>query len=186
MIFSYLKLKFILNVFLNLKVVQFQKTKGLPIKALLLIHNAPSQPSEDELKSGQILTKYLPTNVTPLLQPMDQDDIRFTKLHFKYSLPSASKSKNKHNEGNFTVKDAVFNLLTAWNHLKSEIINNCWRDIFDEISPCFDDEDADIPLTVLKHQCNNIDERQECQSLDPLSSLAPQVSPFRLYAHIYN
>lgn len=34
--------------------------------------NCPAHPGEEELVSGDIKTIFLPPNVTPLLQPMDQ------------------------------------------------------------------------------------------------------------------
>ncbi|XP_036339760.1 jerky protein homolog-like [Rhagoletis pomonella] len=63
----------------------FLKEKNLPIKALLLIDNAPSHPNEAELatENGRIFAMFMPPNVTPLIQPMDQDAIKITKLHYR-------------------------------------------------------------------------------------------------------
>lgn len=41
--------------------------KGLPAKAVLFIDNAPTQPGEDELKSGNIFCKFLPPNATSII-----------------------------------------------------------------------------------------------------------------------
>ncbi|XP_053956284.1 jerky protein homolog-like, partial [Anastrepha ludens] len=70
------------------QVTSFLKEKTLPIKALLLIDNAPSQPNEAELttESGQISAMFMPPNVTPLIQPMDRNAIKITKLHYRNSL----------------------------------------------------------------------------------------------------
>jgi hypothetical protein len=53
----------------------------IPQKAVLLFDNTPSHPSEDILKSegGNIFVKYLPPNVTTLIQLMDQGVIRNMK-----------------------------------------------------------------------------------------------------------
>jgi hypothetical protein len=53
---------------------QHLKSLDLPQKAVLLLDNAPSHPNEDILKSedGNIFVKYLPPNVTAMIQPMDQ------------------------------------------------------------------------------------------------------------------
>lgn len=70
------------------QVCDFLKSKNLPEKAVLLLDNAPSHPSEALLKSddGKIFVIYLPPNVTALIQPMDQGVIagliRSTKLQF--------------------------------------------------------------------------------------------------------
>ncbi|GFU62213.1 uncharacterized protein TNCV_2474441 [Trichonephila clavipes] len=52
-------------------VKKFNKN-DLPQRAILLIDNAPSHPGTEELSSGEIKAIFLPPNVTPLLQPMDQ------------------------------------------------------------------------------------------------------------------
>ncbi|GFU05084.1 jerky protein homolog-like [Trichonephila clavipes] len=53
-------------------VKKFNKENDLPQRAILLIDNAPSHPGTEELSSGEIKAIFLPPNVTPLLQPMDQ------------------------------------------------------------------------------------------------------------------
>jgi hypothetical protein len=53
---------------------QHLKSLDLLQKAVLFLHNAPSHPNEDFLKSedGNIFVKYLPPHMTALIQPMDQ------------------------------------------------------------------------------------------------------------------
>lgn len=47
---------------------------GLPVKALLLLDNAPTHPDEDKLEvSGKAIRAIcLPPNTTALIQPTDQ------------------------------------------------------------------------------------------------------------------
>jgi hypothetical protein len=60
---------------------QHLKSLDLPQKAVSLLDNAPSRPNEDILKSegGNIFVKYLPPNMTALIQPMDQGVIQNMK-----------------------------------------------------------------------------------------------------------
>ena len=44
-------------------VTKHLRAKNLPVKTLLLLDNAPSHPSADELKMGDIEVVYLPANV---------------------------------------------------------------------------------------------------------------------------
>ncbi|XP_053954302.1 jerky protein homolog-like [Anastrepha ludens] len=78
------------------QVRKYLKDGGLPEKALLLIDNAPSHPNEIELKSedGLILTMFMPPNVTPLIQPMDQNVIRITKLYYRNFLLASIFNNN--------------------------------------------------------------------------------------------
>lgn len=51
---------------------QFLKSKNLPQKANVLMDNAPSHSGENILSSGEIKALFLPPNVIPLIQLMDQ------------------------------------------------------------------------------------------------------------------
>ena len=60
------------------------KSRGLPPEFILQLDNAPSHPEETLLKTddGKIFAKFLSTNVTSLIQPMDQGVIScFKKFH---------------------------------------------------------------------------------------------------------
>ncbi|XP_069167432.1 tigger transposable element-derived protein 1-like [Procambarus clarkii] len=62
--------------------------KQLPLKALLVLDNAPAHPrqlQDDLFPENQFITiKFLPPDTTPLLQPMDQQVIaNFKKLYMK-------------------------------------------------------------------------------------------------------
>lgn len=126
------------------------KSQNLPVKALLLLDNAPSHPLETELRTrdGSITTMFMPPNVTPLIQPMDQNAIRITKLYYRKYLLSTILSQNPDNVGsslkNVTLKDAILNLVLAWDSLEQSVIEKCWRNILSQ-----DDED-DLPLSVLR------------------------------------
>lgn len=63
------------------KVESFLKSKDLPRKAVLLIDNAPTHPQN--LKCSDIVVKFVPTNVTSLIQPLDQVVIECFKRHYR-------------------------------------------------------------------------------------------------------
>lgn len=46
---------------------------------MLFIDNAPTHPGEDELKSGNMFCKFLPSNATSIIQSMDQGPIEALK-----------------------------------------------------------------------------------------------------------
>lgn len=62
-------------------VESFLKSKDLPRKAVLLvlIDNPPTHPQN--LKCGEIVVKFVPVNVTSLIQPLDQIVIECFKRH---------------------------------------------------------------------------------------------------------
>ncbi|XP_014285598.1 jerky protein homolog-like [Halyomorpha halys] len=90
------------------------KDKNLPQKAILLLDNAPSHPTD--LKKNEVRTIFLPPNVTPLIQPMDQGVIESLKRRYRskflssliektatgFSLMEAVKSIN--------IKDVIYML----------------------------------------------------------------------------
>lgn len=132
----------------------FLKKQKLPLKALLLLDNAPSHPPEQQLRSkeGSIFVMYMLPNVTPLIQPMDQNVIRLTKLYYRKFLLSSVISKNPENITEslkqVTLQEAVLNLHMAWNALNKQMIQKCWNNLFNTS----DDEEDDVPLSVIREK----------------------------------
>ena len=58
---------------------------NLEPKAVLVLDNCPAHPNEEDLISddGNIITLYLPPNVTSLIQPMDQGVLVGLKHRYK-------------------------------------------------------------------------------------------------------
>ncbi|GBN73252.1 hypothetical protein AVEN_144360-1 [Araneus ventricosus] len=69
------------------------KSQKLLIKALIVLDNAPSHPSEEELKDGNIQAVFLPLNVASLIQPMDQGVIESVKRRYRRKLLTALSEK---------------------------------------------------------------------------------------------
>lgn len=134
--------------------------KGLETKAILLLDNAPSHPPENELKTadGSIFAIYMPPNVTPLIQPMDQNVIRITKLYYKKHLLLLAVGKDDIAKflKTLTLKDAVSFLMFAWNQLQANVIAKCWKPLLECINATepnqSDDEADDIPLSLLRQK----------------------------------
>lgn len=70
-------------------VKKYLKEKGLPLRCVLVLDNAPAHPpdlsEELEAEFGWITVKYLPPNTTSLIHPMDQFVMaNFKKLYTKH------------------------------------------------------------------------------------------------------
>ncbi|KAB0790382.1 hypothetical protein PPYR_15246 [Photinus pyralis] len=155
------------------EVTAFLKSTGLPVKAVLILDNAPSHPSADELKTpnGAIFTMFMPPNVTPLIQPMDQNVLRLTKLYYRKSLLSSVVSKG---EGvaealkTITLKDAIIHLHKAWWKLDPLMITKCWNPILGK------NEDQDnIPLATLRKTWTNETEKLNNDTICLLEAIEP-------------
>lgn len=132
----------------------FLKTKNLPQKAVLILDNAPCHHPVDELVKetgeGKIWVLYMPPNVTPLIQPMDQNAIRLVKLHYKNSL----LCKIIGSEDNIisvlkklNLYDAATIIARSFASVKESSLAKCWDKIFNP-NEDFIEED-DIPLSIL-------------------------------------
>uniref|UniRef100_A0A2A4K1H2 HTH CENPB-type domain-containing protein n=1 Tax=Heliothis virescens TaxID=7102 RepID=A0A2A4K1H2_HELVI len=141
------------------EVKKFMERSNLPIKALLVLDNAPGHPNEQELKSsdGNIQTIFLPPNCAPLLQPMDQNVIQKVKSLYKIQLLIHIISQN----GDITqslkglnLKDVVFSLAHSWNSVSSNLIQSSWKKLWPtmndvlktEVTDEWDPED-NLPIT---------------------------------------
>lgn len=138
-----------------MQVTSYLRSENLPVKAVLLLDNAPSHPPAEELKSsnGNIFVIYMPPNITPLIQPMDQNVLRLTKLFYRKSVLSSMITKRGTVADalkSLTLKDAVIHLHLAWQQLNPSVIQKCWHNILGRTR----DED-DIPLSRLQEIWNN-------------------------------
>lgn len=119
------------------QVEKFLAGKGLPKKAILLIDNAPVHPSE--LKKGDIEVRFLPANVTCLIQPLDQGVIETFKRHYR-GLLLRSILQDCETKNNLLISDAlkavnmkhvIYWCAEAWAKIKDETLKRCWRKIYD-------------------------------------------------------
>lgn len=97
---------------------------------------------------------FLPPNVTALIQPMDQNIIRLTKLYYRTSLLSSVIASSNVTEKlkKLTLKDAVICLNQAWNKLSKESITKCWENILSLEND--EDPEDDLPLSIVQIRCN--------------------------------
>lgn len=162
-----------------LQVTTFLKSKNIPVRAVLLLDNAPSHPPCEELKThdGAIFVMFMPPNVTPLIQPLDQNVLRLTKLYYRKSLLSSIVSKKDgiaDSLAAITLRDAVLHLQTAWDRLEPSTISKCWHNILGKNT--FEEED-DIPLARLQQIWKS--ERPETAVIVDTIELLQAIQPVR-------
>lgn len=110
---------------------QHLESLGLPQKAVLLLDNAPSHPNEDILKSEDcnIFVKYLPSNVTALIQPMDQGVLQNLKTIYRRNLLKFVEEGSNDLLAywkNLTVLDAIYDIASAWKSLRPSTLKKSW------------------------------------------------------------
>lgn len=111
------------------------KSKGLREKAVLLLDFPAAHPAEELLSSddGRIIVKYLPPNVTSLIQPMSQGVLTTVKRYYRAGL--IQKYMDGGNDPktfwkNLTVLDAIYEASRAWNQIRSNTITRAWKKLF--------------------------------------------------------
>ena len=106
---------------------------GQEEKAILFLDNCSAHPSEDELVSadGKITAKFLPPNVTALVQPMDQGVLESIKRVYKKSI-----LRDLISQSTFTIEDFLKRIdmikicdtiSSAWDMVKPSSIRNSWK-----------------------------------------------------------
>ena len=106
---------------------------GQEERAILFLDNCSAHPSEDEFISvdGKITAKFLPQNVTTLLQPMDQGVLESIKRVYRKSI-----LRDLVSQSTFTIQDCfnridmikiVDTVASAWDRITSSTISNSWK-----------------------------------------------------------
>ncbi|XP_045594385.2 tigger transposable element-derived protein 1-like [Procambarus clarkii] len=117
---------------------KYLEEKQLPLKALLVLDNAPAHPPQmrDELypENQFIAIKFLPPNTTPLFQPMDQEVIaNFKKLYMKALLERCVDVTNNTGltlkefwKNHFNILGALRLIDKAWEGVTRRTLNSAW------------------------------------------------------------
>lgn len=143
------------------EVKKFLSKKNLPLKALLLLDNAPAHPLDEDLQSidENFTVLYMPPNCTALIQPMDQNVIQNVKVNYKKKLLLNVFAQQELDSEctvsdvlkKTTMKDAVFTLAESWNQLNANLIKKSWSPLWPQLNveehndEDFEPED-DVPL----------------------------------------
>ena len=108
--------------------------KCLPVKALLLLDNAPAHPNESILLSSDksIKAMFLPPNTTALIQPMDQGVLESLKRRYRKSLLRKLLLLDQEGDSmidfvkKINVKDAIYMTADAWDDIPSLTLSKSW------------------------------------------------------------
>ncbi|XP_035214767.1 tigger transposable element-derived protein 1-like, partial [Stegodyphus dumicola] len=125
-------------------VKRYCKIKKLEQKALLLIDNAPSHPTNlsDLTTCIPVEVVFLPPNTTALIQPMDQGVISNFKAYYlrRTFKQMFEKTDGEENQSirefwkNYNIVDAVENIGLSWNEVTERSLKGVWKNIWPDLS----------------------------------------------------
>lgn len=113
------------------------KERGLPIKAVLLIDNATTHPAAESLVKGDIRVKYLPPNVTALLQPMDQGILECIKRVYRRHMLGQIIDDEEHGVVDilkaFNVKSVLYMVSESWEQVARSSLIKSWKKLWPNV-----------------------------------------------------
>ncbi|XP_045585127.1 tigger transposable element-derived protein 1-like [Procambarus clarkii] len=120
--------------------------KQLPLRALLVLDNAPAHPrqlQDDLFPENQFISKFLPPNTTPLFQPMDQQVIaNFKKLYMKallercvHEIDTTELTLRQFWKDQFNIMGALHLIDKACKGVSQRTLNSAWRNLRPEGAP---------------------------------------------------
>ncbi|CAG4934403.1 unnamed protein product [Parnassius apollo] len=150
-----------------------QNDIGKQENLLLLLDNAPTHPSAEllERENGKFKVKFLPSNVTSLLQPMDQSIIETLKRIYRKQLLRRLLSVDEDNVEvvlsffkEMNLKECCYMVVDAWDLIEKKTLNKAWNRVHNRenenlITNMDDSILEDINDLMLKIQiCQDCDE----------------------------
>lgn len=126
------------------------KNCNLPQKAVLLIDNAPSHPSVESLREGDIRAVFFPPNTTALIQPMDQGILEFIKRRYRHGILTSLLANSEHDSTeamlkawkSINMRDIIHRTTEAWNAVEKTQIIKCWKKLWPSCAMCLSEETA--------------------------------------------
>lgn len=145
----------------------------MPPKAILIIDNCAAHGSNIEpfeSIDGQIITFFLPPNVTSIIQPMDQGPINVTKLKYRNMLLSKVVIEMEVFSGTITdllkrhtIRDAIILLKTVWDQVSESTLKTAWNKLLRHDDDEYEEED-NIPLSAFNDYCSILGEARSLLS----------------------
>lgn len=111
---------------------QFLETQNLPQRAILIVDNAPSHPSN--LQDGDIRVWFFPPNVTSIGQPMDQGVLENLKKKYRRKLLSSVLNSDENlvqKLKEVDMVDVIRWIAASWDELLPITIVKSWKKILD-------------------------------------------------------
>ncbi|XP_066257537.1 jerky protein homolog-like [Euwallacea similis] len=150
-------------------VTKFLNRNRLPIKAILLMDNAPSHPGEG-LHVGEIIVHFFPPNVTSIMQPMDQgilENIKksYRRLYLEHLLEYTEKEDVISGMRKIILKNVIYWISQAWDSVCGTTIHKSWSQIIDFKGYNDSEDDTSLNELALKNRgetsCSNFDSKTE-------------------------
>lgn len=141
----------------------FLQENNLPRKAILLMDNCPAHPDVENMVSGEIKALFLPPNVTPLLQPMDQGVLENLKKNYKRKLLKNLITEIEDGKTVVeclkatTIKDVVYMTASAWEEVKPSTIEKSWKKLLSSEMPQDSNEENNDELLALAQQISAVE-----------------------------
>lgn len=125
-------------------VKRYCEIKKLQQRALLLIDNAPSHPTNlsDLTTCIPVEVVFLPPNTTALIQPMDQGVISNFKAYYLRrtlkqmfeKIDGEEKQSIREFWKNYNIMNAVENINLSWNEITERSLKGVWKKIWPDLS----------------------------------------------------
>ncbi|XP_066977870.1 tigger transposable element-derived protein 1-like [Macrobrachium rosenbergii] len=138
-------------------VKKYLEENNLPLKALLILDNAPAHPQDMEYELADefswLKIKFLPPRITSLIQPMDQQVIsNFKKLYTKALFHRCFEVTSETSLTLATFWKEQFHILScvrligkAWADVSKRTLRAAWRNLWPDGVPPRDFEGFDAP-----------------------------------------
>ncbi|XP_064100872.1 tigger transposable element-derived protein 1-like [Macrobrachium nipponense] len=132
----------LVNLVFGLSVKEYLQKNNLPLKALLILDNAPAHPpglQDDILEEFQFVkVLYLPPNTSSILQPMDQQVIAnfkklFTKHLFRRCFEVTESTKLTLREfwkEHYNIVVCLRIIDSAWQEVTRRTLNSAWKKLW--------------------------------------------------------
>lgn len=152
-----------------------QNEMGKEGNVLLLLDNAPTHPSAEllERENGKFKVKFLPPNVTSLLQPMDQSVIETLKRLYRKQLLRRLLSVDEDNAEvvisffkEMNLKECCYMIVDAWDLVERKTLNRAWNKVLNRENENAITKTDDYILEDINELISQIQICQDCDDDD--------------------
>ena len=147
------------------RVTEFLKLRSLPLKAILIVENVPSDAFQNR-QTSELQIHLILHNLSLVIGPMNNESLQSVKLNYMYKLLRSIVSAQEDGEcmadflQKVNLRDFIYWVSSAWDEVRPSTIVKCWKMLVKETEEILDVSDGvqEVNVSVIFETLRRINE----------------------------
>ncbi|XP_001604398.2 jerky protein homolog-like [Nasonia vitripennis] len=156
------------------RVTEFLKARSLPLKAILIAENVPTDAFQNR-PTSELQIHLILHNLSLVIGPMDNESLESIKMNYEHKLLRSIISAQDDGETmadhlqKINLRDFIYWISNAWDEVKPSTIVKCWKKLLadnEESNEVFFDDPQEVNPAVIQDMLRRINDYRDISADD--------------------